>query len=249
MNENDKKLISAYLLDDLSPEDRTSLESRLGEEPELARELADQQEFRTYLKTREQRPALDAKMAELAGTFRAIGEQETSTPKAKVRRLRPWMGAVGVAAAIALLVLVFNPFASPDLYRQYAQHQPLNLVEKGDSEAMAEAAQAAFNAGDYAQAYPQLKAYLEKEPADVPAQLALGIAALETDRQQEAESIFSSLAGGESVLAAAGQFYLGLAYLKNEKPAQAREALQGVPATHPDYGPRARDLLNALAEE
>lgn len=249
MNENDKQLISAYLLGDLPVEERTDLEKRMAAEPELAAELAAQQELRTYLSTQAQRPALDAKLAELATVFREQSEAETSAPQAKVRRFRPWMGAVGVAAAIALLLVVFNPFAQPGLYEQYAQHQPLSLVEKGDAEADAQAAQNAFNTGDYATAYTALVAYLETVPEDAQARLALGIAAMESNRSAEAIATFTGLAEGNSALKAAGQFYLGLAHLKDGNRARTQEAMEGVPASHPEFGPKARSILESLATD
>lgn len=245
MNEIDQQLISAYLLEDLPPAARAGLEKRLAAEPELARELTAQQQLRTYLSTQAQRPALEAKMAELSASFREQAT-ETSVPQAKVRRFRPWMGAVGAAAAIALLLIVFNPFAQPDLYEQYAQHQPLSLVEKGDAEVSAQAAQTAFNAGNYPEAYTALNLYLEAAPDDVQARLALGIAALESGRGTEAIAIFSELASGSTALQTAGQFYLGLAYLKTGDQARAQEAMEGVAASHPDYGPKAREILQAL---
>ncbi|MEM6770762.1 MAG: hypothetical protein AAF597_09285, partial [Bacteroidota bacterium] len=65
----------------------------------------------------------------------------------------------------------------------------------------------------------------------------------------EAETTFSALANGTTALKTAGQFYLGLTYLRQDDLARTREAMEGIPATHPDFGPKARAILDAIQDD
>lgn len=270
MKEEDDIVISRYLADELGPPELAAFETRLAAEPPLAAELQRRQQELTFLRTEAALPGLEAEMARLAGTYFRSDEEEARTqvqappsaPEArppqgdgtkqqggaKVRSLnwQRWLPAAGVAAAIALVLLLWNPFADKDPYRQFAQHAPLYLTEKSSDPApAAAAAEAAFNAANYPAAYNELTAYLRQRPDDNEARLALGIAALETNRDTEAQAIFTELANGTTTLQDDGQFYLALAYFK-AGDSRARAALEKISPENPDFGVRAGQMLQLL---
>lgn len=270
MQEENDILISRYLAADLSPPELAAFEERLVAEPTLAAELQRRKEELTFLRTEAALPDLEAQMAELANQHfpsaqRDKAGQEARTQvqgegkkgakekgkvnqSAKVRTLnwKRWLPAAGIAAAVALVLLIWNPFTGAEPYEQFAQYAPLYLTEKSDAaSAAATAAQQAFNAGDYAKAHDQLILYLQQNPDDNEARLAFGITALETNRDAEARAIFTELANGSSTFKDDGQFYLALAYFKAGDQ-RAKAELQKISSDNPDFGVRVGEMLQLV---
>lgn len=265
MKEQDDILLSRYLAGDLPERELREVEQRLNADPDFAGALQQRQQEDVFLRTEADVPDLRAKMAELAEEhFRAgtrvqskeqekqgSGQEEPETgsrPPAKVRKLSWWRyAASGAVAALVILSLWwFDALSSGEPYQQYAQYEPLALTEKSDGlPATAAPAETAFNAGDYEQAFNLLTTYLRERPDDNQARLALGIAALETDRDGVARQIFTALAEGTTSYRDDGQFYLGLALFKAGDSA-AREALEKISPENPDYGVRSREMLQLM---
>ncbi|WP_020571275.1 hypothetical protein [Neolewinella persica] len=268
MHEKNDILISRYLAGDLGPPELVAFEARLAAEPELAAELQQRKKELSFLRTEATLPDLEAQMAALASQhFQSVTEQDTGqearTPvqgkvkeeqskkevkTAKIRTLgwKQWLPAAGIAAAVALVLLLWNPFSTAEPYRQFALHAPLNLTEKSDvAIGAATAAQRAFNAGDYAEAHTQLILYLQQNPDDNEARLAFGIAALETDRDAEARAIFTALANGSTAFKDDGQFYLALAYFK-AGDARAKTELEKISVNNSDFGVRVEEMLQLV---
>lgn len=172
---------------------------------------------------------------------------KTKTRPARILGLpRPLFTGLAVAATVAVVLLAWNPFGPNRDFRYYTDYAPLALTEKS-SEATAEAlaagaAETAFNAGDYSAAYAALQDYLALAPDDSRARLALGIAALETDRDAEAQEILRTLAARPTLLQETAKFYLALAYVKADDP-RARPLLEEIGTDHPEYGVRIARLL------
>ncbi|PTM15192.1 MAG: hypothetical protein DA408_00810 [Bacteroidetes bacterium] len=240
MDANDYRLIDAYLQKELPPDQLPAFQQRLASDATFAAELALRQNMNNYLRTQAHQHQLEEKMATLGPTY--FGERA-----ANLRHLnaRYWIMGL-VAAVVAVLLVVWNPLRQPDLYHEFAQHQPLNLTEKSTAGQLAAAAEASFNAGNYEAAYRQLTTYLQETPADNQARLALGIAALETDRVPEAQAIFTAVAAGDSVFRSYGTWYLALSYLKVDAKTAAKATLEKIPTTDPDFGARAIELRRAL---
>jgi len=267
MNEENDILISRYLAADMGLPELAAFEARLAAEPALAAELQRRKEELTFFRTEAALPDLEAQMATLATQhFQSAPEGELGQEAwtqvqgkgkkeqgkkggqtAKIRTLnwKRWLPATGIAAAVALVLLIWNPF-STDPYQQFALHAPLYLTEKGDAAAeAATAAQQAFNAGDYAEAHSQLILYLQQNPDDNEARLAFGIAALETDRDAEARAIFIELANGTTAFKDDGQFYLALAYFK-AGDTRAKAELEKISPDNSDFGVRVLEMLQLV---
>ena len=257
MKEEDDIRISRYLADDLDETKKTTFEARIAADPELATELELRRQEMTFLRTQATLPDLESRMEELSSQhFKAA--EDSASPQvpgevpdeqgATVRRLgwKRWAPAVGIAAAVAVVLLLWNPFSSPDGYEQFAQYDPVYLTEKSsDAIAAAAPAEAAFNEGHYTEAYDQLTTYLAQRPEDTEARLALGISALETGRDDEAQTIFTDIASGSSALNDDAQFYLALAYFKAKDP-RAKATLLSINKKNPDFGVRVSEMLELL---
>lgn len=100
-------LISDFLADDLSPTQKEEVLNRIATEQDFAAAVRRQQMELVILEA--------AHRAELKT---ALADKIASQPKA--RNIRPlWIG-LGIAAAIAILILIFNPFAPHPSTQQLA---------------------------------------------------------------------------------------------------------------------------------
>ncbi len=246
MTDADYLLLDRYLQAELSATEAEDLLRRAAAQPSLAAALAERQEQRDYLRRR-------AGREQLLAVTGSLGERHfmTDTPVKKLvprRSKRLWMG-LAAAAAITLLLVLWNPFRQPDLYQKYAQHTPAALVEKGDSEAAAARAEAAFNSGDYEAAFPLLVQYTQAHPRDKQAQLLLGIAALEVGNYGAAQRNFKELRRAGPLLADYGTWYLALTHLKMGNEDAAIALLRDLPARDPYLGSRAAALLKDLGKD
>ena len=239
MEEQDYITIERYLQGDLSPEEIAVLESRINEVPELAEALAERKLLNAHLRAAGQEDAL-------RNTLRKLEQQYFRPAEAPVRRIshnRGWYG-IAAAAVIALAVLLVGPwlFSGEGGYEQFAQHDPLSLTERGASPELATKAAAAFNEERYFASIPLLREYLKEQPNDERAQLALGIALLETDKDEEAIVIFARIAQGQSSLAPYGNWYLALSAVKRGDNVSAVKYLDLIPPTDAYLTAKANEL-------
>ncbi len=154
------------------------------------------------------------------------------------------------AAAIALVVtvsLVLYLNLRPGLYDQYAQHAPLALTAmSAQTDALAAAAESAFNAKNYEAAYTALQGYVSANESNNLARLYLGISALETDRLSEAQTIFNRLkAQTDGVTTDYAQWYLALTYLKQEDKAACQSVLEEI-GDRSEWYEEAQGMLRRL---
>jgi tetratricopeptide (TPR) repeat protein len=243
MNEEDYKLLDQYLQGELPDDQKAAFEQQLQTDEALAAELELRQQMHTYLRTQAQQPGLEAAMENLGSTY--FSTEEEGAKIVPIGRRRLYL-VLGIAAAIALLLLIWNPFGPGNLYKAYAEHPPLALVEKGDAQALAQQAEVAYREEDFAKAYKLLNELTDLSSANVQLQLALGISALETGRITKARQLFEELAEGNSALRNYGRWYLALSYLKTEEFTQAKTELQKLDNSDPALYDKAAQLLEAL---
>ena len=242
MKADDYTKLDQYLQNELPEAERAAFEARLQTEADLAAELQLRQQMDTYLRTQQQLPSLQEKMA-------ALGKQHfAQTDKPRVRQLarRRLFYVLGAAAAVALVLLVWNPFSRGNLYEQFAQHPPLALVERAENQDLATQAEQALESNEFAQAYDLLKELLAANPDNPQLLLALGISALETDRSAEASRYFTELANGSTALSEYGSWYLILTAIKDGNQSLARQYLDGQTFTDPYLQAQADRLEQQL---
>ena len=248
MKPEDYILIEDYLDGRLSAEARAELEARLAADEELARALDLRQDMDRRLRKQEKRAELKATLTELGNEF--FQSETTAAKPAEAKRIplrRRWYAYAAAILLLATASVVLYLNLRPGLYEQYAQHAPLSLtVMSADADALGAQAEQTFNAGDYENAYAALQGYVNANPTNNLARLYLGISALETDRPQEAQSIFSRLkteAGGQ--WADYGEWYLALSYLNQGDKEACRMELEEI-TEDSEWYEEARALLKKL---
>ena len=239
--QQDYKLIEDYIAGNLSPEERKSFELRLLEDSAFKESFELQQSMNAFL-------VKENNKAKVLPQLEALGKkhfEETEAKSVSFNRRRLYAG-LAIAASIAVLIFALGGLFEKPLYQQYAQHQPINLIEKSAGDPIAALAQNQFNAKDYEAAYTSLSEYLSTNPDDTKALLAKGIAALELGYQQESIRVFEGIHSGSTALKGTGTWYLGLAYLKAEVEVEAKTYLEQVPASEGALYRKAQKLLREL---
>lgn len=243
---NNTERIDRYLRGELPDGEKNAFEAELGQNAELATELALQKDLEQFLRKQDRRAALQGQLKTIGKEFfQDAPTQETGRIVPLQRRpVLRWV--VGLAAAIALLLVARFVFFQPSLYEQYGQHPPLAMIEKSnETQDKLAAMEAAFNQKNYAQALPLLQAYVREKPEDLQAELYLGICLMETGQYNTARSIFSKISSSESSYVDYGQWYLALSYLKEGNEVECRKILQAVPAES-EFAQKAQNLLKRL---
>ncbi len=242
MKEKDYKIIDRHLQGELDDEEQQSFKQRLKDDTDFAQAYKMSRQMTNYLQASLKQPALEDKMAELGKLYFKAENKQT----AKRIKMPFWRIGLAVAAAISLLILVWNPFNSTNLYEEFASHPPLALVEKSAANNWIEKAEQAYVNKQYQTAYTALSEAIKEQPNNVQAKLALGISALESDRTEEAKAIFKELSKGTSILKTYGQWYLALTYIKQGDNEKAKYLLEKLGNDEPALKKKATELLQKL---
>ncbi len=241
MEKDNYTLIEKYLNGELNEEEIKSFQTRLKEDSAFSEEYTLQKSMNIFLEKDRNQPALESALASIGKDF--FTEENKVIPIARNKNRNRWLIGLIATAAVAALLVMFNPFQQQDLYNQYAAHQPIALTEKSTGNDLSTKAETAFNQKDYALAYENLTLYLQENPADPKATLALGISALEEGKTAEAISIFEKINAGSSALKNYGTWYLALSYLKEKNFEKAGATLRLIPNSEKTLFNKAQKLL------
>jgi tetratricopeptide (TPR) repeat protein len=243
MEQNDIILLDRYFDDQLSPQERQTVEARVLTEPELGADFALRQQQMLWLQQEPRRQAMLAQTADLGAQY--FGEEEAVAPAPiRVTWTRRLLAAAAAVALLAVAVWVFRGAEKPT-YAGYVQHAPLQLIQRGAAENTAVAAENAFNAGRYAEALPLLQNLRNAQPDNQVLQLYEGICYLEMNRNAEAMVVFQAIANGNSALKGEGVWYLALSHWKNGDITTCKQVLQQIQVGSDRYN-QAQQLLSDL---
>jgi hypothetical protein len=249
MEKNNYTLIQKYLTGKLNEEEIKSFQARLKEDATFSAEYTLQKSMNIFLEKDRNQPVLKSKLESLGKDFflETENEQEDKViPISRNKNRNRWLIGLLATAAVAVLLVMFNPFQQNDLYQQYASHQPISLIEKSIGSDLATKAETAFNQKDYALAYENITIYLQENPVDQKAQLALGISALEFGKTEEAISIFEKISTGNSALKNYGTWYLALSCLKQKDFEKTKTFLNQIPNSEKTIFKKVQNLLKDL---
>ncbi len=246
MSDDYSKKIEKYFNNEFSEAEREAFDQELMEDAELAKSFSQRKQMEDFLAVRPGREKLKAEIADLGDEF-FVDASEPTAKRIPIRRRLYWI-AGAAAAAIILVLLVPTWFNAPPSYQQFAEHRPLSLQERGTSGEELTAIETAFNTAEYGTALDLLDQYLATQADDTQAQIYASIAALELDQVQDAITRLTPISNGQSVYQTTAQWYLALAYLKQENYAQCRSVLSDIPADNYWYA-KAEQLLKKLPQE
>ncbi len=187
---------------------------------------------------------------ELRQTLKQMNEKYfAGTGIVKKGNFIKWMAAAAVLVVIlaaGYYYLLPSKPAADKLYAQFARHESLNLLQRGNkTDSLAATAAAAFNSKKYLVALTPLQEYLKEQPDDIQARFSLAVCYLETGAHADAEKIFSSVASGPTAYAETAKWYLALTALKKKDIPGCRKYLENIPETSP-YFTKAKELLVKL---
>lgn len=241
MNEKLYSLIEKYFDQGLSSSEQEELQAAMREDSELLAAFELRQEMEHFLET-------DQKRQQAHQLFEKLGEQHFLPEKSgtKVFRLRPVISILALAAAIALILIVWQPWQSGDLYQQYAQHQAINLVERNNEQESLDRLQNTFNNQEYELAYQEVNK-ISSLDTDAQLQLIKGITALETGRYEDAKNILEQLAAGTSAYSEDAIWYRGLLAVRLKNWQAARQWLNSLPGDS-FWFTKAQALLEELPQ-
>lgn len=241
MKEQDLALIDRYLQQAASPEEVAQVERRMAQDPAFAQQVELIKEMST---------ALSQPTAAFRGRVQAA--MEAIDREEKTSSLQPRWG-YAVAAAVALLVVVglYLTFRSgkPD-YAQLAENTfaapPSPFLQRDTARAQQPLLQGAeaYEQGDYHRAIVQW----QQVPADHPrygeVRLYLGISELANGQPQAAiQGLTPLLQAPQPELQQSAQWYLALAWLRQQEPQQVLPLLRELASGRSSFATRAQKLL------
>lgn len=236
-----------YLNNELSEEDLKSFEEQLKSDTDFKEDFevycALESSLISKFENEEEALALRKTLSDLGSQY--IKQGENNKKETKVTSLFHYRNLM-VAASIALLIGFFLFNNGSPVYGDFAQHNSLELVVRGDNNEAISKAEVAFNSKNYEEALKQLTILSGNYPNDPEIKLYQGICQLELNNYAEAETIFNYISEGNSALATKAIWYKALTFLKQKKLNECKEVLKTIPESAEEY-PRAKRLLKKLS--
>ncbi len=238
--------IDKYLSGDLNAQELQAFEERLQTDSKFAEEVRLRQDMNNYLINKDKKEAFKNQLDEIGDDFFEEKPEARIKPIGKSsNNLSRWLKVVAAVAAVAVIVYLLAP--SPDLYKEFAQHQPIQLTEKSsDQSALITETEKNFNAGNYTQALQTADRLLAIQSDDLQVQMVKSICLIETKQTQGARGILQPIAEGASAHKIEAQWYLALSWLKEKDVEKTKLALEEIENTDPFFYKKAQRLLSKL---
>ena len=235
-----------YLHNEMQPQERTEFELQIANDAELRNYIQLYSTIDKTMKVGDSSPNEN----ELRHTLEQMNKKYFAEDgNVKQGSFKKWLA---IAASVIIVVtagiyfLSSNKPSSEKLYAEYANHAPVNIQLRGSAaDSLAQNAAAAFNKKEYKNALPLLQQYVSLQPDDIQMKFSLAICYLETGKYNEADSIFSTIASGQTAYAASAQWYRALTALKQNDYAKCRTVLNSITPTS-SFFTKAKELLKEL---
>ena len=235
-----------YLNHELSKEALKAFEEELKSNADFKDDfeiyIALESSLGSKFKNEEEEKKLRKTLADLGS--RHIKQHENDKKETKIIPLFRYRNLM-VAASIALLIGFFIFNNGNPVYGDFAKHNTLELVVRGENNEAISLAEAAFNSKNYEEALKQLTILSNSYPNDPEINLYLGICQLELNNYVEAAIVFNEIIEGNSVYESKAIWYKALNFLKQKKFKESKEVLKTIPESAEEY-PQAKKLLKKL---
>lgn len=174
----------------------------------------------------------------------------SNTNSSTTRKLSKWyyLAAASIVLCIALSVFLKQDLSHQDLVNEYLQTSDLpSFVSRGDTNADdLIKAQQLFENKNYQGALDLFTPVLETSKPDASVYVYAGIAQMQLQRYQAAESTFNQLIDADLIDAQKGYWYKALLYLKQDKTDDAKQVLNTIISNSYYNHEKAKDLLNEI---
>ena len=225
--------IDDYLNGKLPEGEKKAFEKALAAQPELQVELdlykKVEGSLSTHFSHEKENAALKDSLTSISGDYFSTENKEAKVIPMKRNR---FMQGLIAAAAVALILVFAWPYLftpAPAQYADLVHHPKASFTEMGASEANLEAAEKAFNDGNFQAAIEPLQAYLLAHENSMEAWFYIGICKLETGEEDSAEMLFKQVTTIDSAYKIEARWYLALTYLKKGEIEKCKVELEKIP--------------------
>ncbi len=249
--ENNYLEFEKYLLNELTTDELSVFDKRLEEDTAFATDFALYKEVNTTLSSRFSNYQEENK---LRNTLEDLGtiHIKTKTTKTvekqkevKIFSLKKYSKYLVAASLILFGSLLWMNSNQSVNYSDFSNHDSIELVVRGDNNEGLLKAQKAFNSKDFATAQKEFEVILKEDGTKIELQLYLGIALLEQNKFELADSILSRISKGDSVYKNKATWYLALSKLKQKDHKALKNILKTLPKEADDYA-KAQKILDKL---
>ncbi|AMC11539.1 hypothetical protein Lupro_09785 [Lutibacter profundi] len=246
MKEDNYILFDNYLNKELSASEIISFEEKLESDTNFKQEFEIYKTLNTSLSSKFENEEEEQKLRNTLSNLglKYIKKEKLVKNKGKIISLFNYKQLM-VAASIALLIGLFIFKDGNPVYRDFSNHNPLELVVRGENNTASIKAEEAFNSKNYEEAFKQLSILASKNPNDIEIQLYKGISLLELNKYKKAETIFNKISSGNSSFSNTAKWYKALGFLKQGKLDECKKVLKTIPETAEEYK-QAKKLLRKL---
>jgi len=247
MNEKDIDIIENYLAGNLSAEDSKEVEHRLLTDQEFAQRLAI---FKAL-------PHLASEAShdfrnELEGIYQEYQQENKASGTVSRRTLLMAASLALLVSVIGLLIWLLPSSLTPQ--EMYTAHftVPADNITVRNEEGIApnlQSAMEAYNKQVYTEAVAKFDNILENEPTNVPVLFYSGVSYLILEESEKAvQNLQKAVQANDTTYKLTATWYLGLAYLKQNNIAQAREIFSSLKQSGSSYAKKAESILQELEE-
>lgn len=236
--------IEKYLRGELTEEEISDFEALMENDAALKEQVAQHRQLLKGLEI-----GFNTELKEL------LIEEESkikNTPIQKPSRIKSLYPLMGIAAAVALLIIAFfslrdDAFNPEELYAQYYKVYPNVEAPVSRSESNKKNPFAFYEAGDYATALANFTEMQASDPKNPALLFYSGMCQLELGQPESAVEFFNQVSNLSSKKYARPAFwYESLAYLKLGKIKNAKNLLEQLSQGEDVYAARANELLDKL---
>jgi hypothetical protein len=233
--------IDRYLTNEMPLDERIAFEERLRTDRDLAEKMEVFQSASIALKAKFGREESETIFK---NNITKIAAEYHDANKGKVVTLKWYVWAAAASIALLCAALFYTTFTKPT-YETFANYEPIALVERGNDEAIKLEAQEAFNTRQYTRAVDLFTRLLDEDKNNLEIQLYKGIALLELNRINEANTLFNVIRNSGSIYKDKGTWMLALSALKEKDYKKCESLLKEISTGSDEYN-HAQSLLDEL---
>jgi hypothetical protein len=239
--------MEAYLSSEMTGKEQASFEEIIKNSPALAQDIKVMNEIDDVLNHNVKEQAFAAQLEMLGNQY--FLEEGTNSKSSNT--FKKWIIGFFVIALVGVSLWWFNsartPKTSEQLFASYYEPYPVSEATRGnDTE---EAYISYYNSQEYDKASSFLEELITQFPEENKYQIALGNSYLNTNPSKidDAIRVFTKITENENVYQSTAQWYLALAFLKNNEKENALFLLENLAQkAQGKYSELAQSLLDEM---